>query len=123
MDFGTNAFAVIPEVNAKFSEAVLQRCSAVNLLDIFRTPFYKNTSGGLLLRFHESFSEVFRGFRKKRYVDIRKPGNNFMTTNYDFMRLMPNLKPFRKFMELSHRVIHIHVILNQREVEKRAPKS
>ena len=24
-------------------------CSRVNLLDIFRTPFYKNTSGGLLL--------------------------------------------------------------------------
>ena len=25
------------------------RCSLVNLLHIFRTPFYKNTSGGLFL--------------------------------------------------------------------------
>ena len=28
-------------------------CSPVNLLNIFRTPFYKNTSGGVLLTKHE----------------------------------------------------------------------
>ena len=30
---------------------IRQRCSPVNLLHIFRTPFPKNTSGGLLLEF------------------------------------------------------------------------
>ena len=34
-----------------FIEAVLRnRCSPVNLLHIFRTPFYKNTHGRLLLK-------------------------------------------------------------------------
>ena len=36
----------------KFIEIPLQHgCSPVNLLYIFRTPYYKNTSGGLLLTF------------------------------------------------------------------------
>ena len=35
---------------ANFIEMVLQHgCSPVNLLHVFRTPFPKNTSGGLLL--------------------------------------------------------------------------
>ena len=35
---------------SSFIEITLRhRCSPVNLLDIFRTPFYNNTSGGLLL--------------------------------------------------------------------------
>ena len=35
-----------------FIEITLQHgCTPVNLLHIFRTPFLKNTSGGLLLKF------------------------------------------------------------------------
>ena len=36
---------------AKSFVAWLHGCSPVNLLQIFRTPFPKNTSGSLLLRF------------------------------------------------------------------------
>ena len=45
---------------SNFTEITLQHgCSAVNLLHIFRTPFAKNTSGGLLL-FYARF-KLFRG--------------------------------------------------------------
>ena len=41
-------------VICNFIEITLQHgCSSVNLLNIFRTPFYKNTSGGLLLNILE----------------------------------------------------------------------
>ena len=46
------------EIN--FIEITLQHgCSAVNLMYIFRTPFAKNTTGGLLL-FYAKF-KLFRG--------------------------------------------------------------
>ena len=45
---------------SNFIQITLQHgCSAVNLLHIFRTPFAKNTSGGLLL-FYARF-KLFRG--------------------------------------------------------------
>ena len=34
--------------------ALRHRCSPVNLLHIFRTPFHKNTSGRLLLNKHQA---------------------------------------------------------------------
>ena len=40
------------KLQSNFIEITLRRgCSPVNLLHIFRTPFPKNTSGGLLLAF------------------------------------------------------------------------
>ena len=41
--------------------ALRQGCSPVNLLHIFRTPFPRNTSEGLLLHSHESFN--IKGFQ------------------------------------------------------------
>ena len=39
------------KLQSNFIEIALRHgCSPVNLLHIFRTPFYKNTSGGLLLK-------------------------------------------------------------------------
>ena len=49
---GENPFKNVISIKllCKFIEATLRHgCSPVNLLHIFRTPFYKNTSGGLLL--------------------------------------------------------------------------
>ena len=56
-----------PMPNADFNKVALQitlwhRCSSVNLLHIFRTPFPRNTSAWLLLYFpmlHRRFSTVF----------------------------------------------------------------
>ena len=43
--------AAIPELLCNFIETALRHgCSPVNFLHIFRTPFPKNTSGGLLLK-------------------------------------------------------------------------
>ena len=48
------------KVASNFIEITLRYgCSPVNLLDIFRTPFHKNTSGGLLL----SIIDVLQGFK------------------------------------------------------------
>ena len=48
------------EIASNFIEIALwQGCSPINLLYIFRTPFPKNTSGGLLLNFRSSGSELF----------------------------------------------------------------
>ena len=44
------------KVDTKFIEITIRHgCSLINLLHIFRTGFYKNTSGGLILN-----SEVWR---------------------------------------------------------------
>ena len=51
---------VLIKLLCNFIEIALRyRCSPVNLLHIFRTPFAKNTSGGLLL-YHEAFCEYIR---------------------------------------------------------------
>ena len=44
--------AILIKLQSKSIEITLRhRCSSVNLLHIFRTPFYKNTYRGLLLNF------------------------------------------------------------------------
>ena len=43
-------------------------CSPVNLLHIFRTPFYKNTSGGLLVKMQHLLLEFARKSRHLRCV-------------------------------------------------------
>ena len=43
--------AILIKLQSNFIEITLQHeCSPVNLLHIFRTPFLKNASGGLLLK-------------------------------------------------------------------------
>ena len=65
------------KIQSNFIEITLQHgCSPVNSLHIFRAPFPKNTSGGLLLNlqkpnsvtdfFHENALRIFCG-RKKTY--------------------------------------------------------
>ena len=44
------------KLQSSFTEITLRHgCSPVNLLDILRTPFYKNIYGGLLLQVHRTF--------------------------------------------------------------------
>ena len=44
-----------------------------------------------------------------------------MTINYDFLRLLPNLKPFQKFLQL---ILKLYTLtLNRRELKKGALKS
>ena len=53
------------KLQSNFIEITLQYgCSPVNLLHIFRTPFLKNTSGGLLLYF-ETFVRFFSDGKNK----------------------------------------------------------
>ena len=48
--------AISLKLQSKFIEiAIRHGCSPVNLLDIFRTPFPRNTSGWLLLKFQTTF--------------------------------------------------------------------
>ena len=48
------------KLQSNFSEITLQLgCFPVNLLHIFRTPFLKNTSGGLLLKTHKGKFQYF----------------------------------------------------------------
>ena len=55
------------KLQSNFIEITLQHGgSAVNLLRIFKTPFPKNTSGGLLLKNNEQL-KIVNYFRKKLY--------------------------------------------------------
>ena len=47
-----------------FIETTLRyKCSPIYLLHIFRTPFPKNTSGGLLLNVQNEISEILKMFQ------------------------------------------------------------
>ena len=59
----------MPRLLYKHTEIILSHgCSPVILLHIFSTPFYKNTSGGLLL----SFIKIFRFFWTENCLSNQK---------------------------------------------------
>ena len=60
---------VTKQLYCNFIEITLQHgCCPINLLDIFRTPFLKNSSGGLLLgnEFAALLTDLFKAFD---YID------------------------------------------------------
>ena len=55
------------KLQSKFTEITLRHgCSPVNLLHIFRTPFLKNTSGGLFLSNDQFQIKCYKCLRKER---------------------------------------------------------
>ena len=46
---GEHPYHSVISMNLQIETTLQHRCSPVNLLHIFRTPFPKNTSGGMLL--------------------------------------------------------------------------
>ena len=59
------------------SVALLHGCAAVNLLHIFKTLFYKNTSGGMLLKcskqysgYSQQYSKHYRSFNIHNNIQI-----------------------------------------------------
>ena len=59
-----------------------QGCSPVNLLDIFKTPFYKNTYGGLLLTLISHISLVLFSHFKAISREIRRLREAYKITTY-----------------------------------------
>ena len=93
------------ELQSNFFEITLRHvCSSVNLLHIFRTPFHKNISGGLLLSIDRKGTLTWKGLNwvkgittmyeidTSSYIDIRKTLMTLMVS------LTYTLNKFWKFL-------------------------
>ena len=63
--------AISKKLQSDFIKVTLQhRCSLVNLLNIFRTSFYKNNYEGLLLQRNQFISDWFQGYWRYHHCKI-----------------------------------------------------
>ena len=71
------------KLQSNFTEIALRHgCSPVNLLHIFRTPFYKNTCEWLLLPLHEASSFL----AKLTFIDLIQIKNHRQTLPWNYQK-------------------------------------
>ena len=100
-------YAANLEKNTNFTEIALRHgCSPVKLLHIFRTPFYKNISGGLLL-----ISPIYTYFYKQLVLDPSPQnclcfqdfqGSKFLNDSSVLWSNKQSLSVFRWFVSIRH---------------------